>query len=218
MGTYTTNYQLYMPTVGEQGWGELVNGNFSTIDTTMKNLSNAIGTLEIGINTVEERVTILETGDFETINAGTIEGDTVKITKLIVPFNANGKELVRGSVVTKDILTGSATGTWCGDLIVTLPTSGYPQWLYIANAKCTITATNKSSFGTDVNNGIRILDSKGNVLATKTQNIGNPVAAVSCSTEVDPYETYTIQGFNAYNYTQNGYKFTLSCTGLYLIA
>ena len=46
MGTYTTNYNLFMPSVGETGWGELVNGNFSTIDTTMKNLNNRIGTLE----------------------------------------------------------------------------------------------------------------------------------------------------------------------------
>lgn len=36
MGTYTTNKNLFMPTVGEQGWGELVNGNFETIDTFLK--------------------------------------------------------------------------------------------------------------------------------------------------------------------------------------
>ena len=46
MGTYTTNYNLYTPTVGETGWGTLVNGNFSTIDTTMKSLSNRITTCE----------------------------------------------------------------------------------------------------------------------------------------------------------------------------
>ena len=46
MGTYTTNYNLFMPSVGETGWGELVNGNFSTIDTTMKSLSNRITTCE----------------------------------------------------------------------------------------------------------------------------------------------------------------------------
>ena len=46
MGTYTTNYNLFMPTVGETGWGTLVNGNFSTIDTTMKSLSNRITTCE----------------------------------------------------------------------------------------------------------------------------------------------------------------------------
>ena len=46
MGTYTTNYNLFIPTIGEQGWGELVNGNFSTIDTTMKSLSNRTTALE----------------------------------------------------------------------------------------------------------------------------------------------------------------------------
>ena len=32
MGTYTTNLELYKPTVGEQGWGMLVNENFDKID------------------------------------------------------------------------------------------------------------------------------------------------------------------------------------------
>ena len=46
MGTYTMNYNLFMPSIGEQGWGELVNGNFSTIDTAMKGLDTRVGTLE----------------------------------------------------------------------------------------------------------------------------------------------------------------------------
>ena len=50
MGTYTTNYQLYMPTVGETGWGTLVNGNYQTIDTTMKGLSNRIAAVENEVN------------------------------------------------------------------------------------------------------------------------------------------------------------------------
>ena len=60
MGTYTMNYNLFMPTVGEQGWGELVNGNFSIIDTTMENFSNRIGTLETETAAIEERVTTSE--------------------------------------------------------------------------------------------------------------------------------------------------------------
>ena len=32
MGTYTTNLNLYKPTVGENGWGTLVNENFDKID------------------------------------------------------------------------------------------------------------------------------------------------------------------------------------------
>ena len=39
MGTYTTNKNLFMPTVGETGWGTLVNTNFSTIDTYLKPIS-----------------------------------------------------------------------------------------------------------------------------------------------------------------------------------
>ena len=42
MGTYTANYNLFMPTVGETGWGELVNGNFETIDTTMKGFDDVL--------------------------------------------------------------------------------------------------------------------------------------------------------------------------------
>ena len=50
MGTYTTNYNLFLPTIGEQGWGELVNGNFTAIDTTMKSLSNRITAVENEVN------------------------------------------------------------------------------------------------------------------------------------------------------------------------
>ena len=32
MGTYTTNLNLYKPSVGEQGWGTMVNENFDKID------------------------------------------------------------------------------------------------------------------------------------------------------------------------------------------
>lgn len=63
MGTYTTNYNLFMPSIGEQGWGELVNGNFVTIDATMKGLNTRIGTLETETDAVEERVTALENSD-----------------------------------------------------------------------------------------------------------------------------------------------------------
>ena len=34
MGTYTTNLNLYKPSVGENGWGTLVNENFDKIDAT----------------------------------------------------------------------------------------------------------------------------------------------------------------------------------------
>ena len=149
MGTYTTNKDLFMPSIGEQGWGELVNGNFETIDTFLKpiglsgstytftgnhvgnqsggsisatSISNsgtltqtgtstftgkitANGGIETtsmaassisnsgtltqtgtstftgkitangGVNDYEERIATLESGEFESISAGTITGD-----------------------------------------------------------------------------------------------------------------------------------------------
>lgn len=63
MGTYTANYQLYMPTIGEQGWGELVNGNFTTIDTAMKGLSDRATALENVDITFNTRITKLEAGE-----------------------------------------------------------------------------------------------------------------------------------------------------------
>ena len=74
MGTYTTNYNLFMPTVGETGWGDLVNGNFETIDTTMSELNTRIGTLE-NSNPVSygQHVTITDDGDNRTISSVTMD-------------------------------------------------------------------------------------------------------------------------------------------------
>ena len=75
MGTYTTNYNLFLPSIGEQGWGDLVNGNFTTIDTAVKGLDTRIGTLETEMDTVEGRVTVLETGEFESVTTEIVKGD-----------------------------------------------------------------------------------------------------------------------------------------------
>ena len=104
MGTYTANYNLYMPSIGEQGWGDLVNGNFITIDTAMSGLNirmgtaesnitslttrmgtaettiisntSRIGTLETETNAIDARVTVLENGEFNgEVSAETFDGD-----------------------------------------------------------------------------------------------------------------------------------------------
>lgn len=76
MGTYTSNYNLFLPSIGEQGWGNLVNGNFTTIDTTMKGLNARIGTLETDTDAVEERVTALE-GSLDNLDCSSITADTI---------------------------------------------------------------------------------------------------------------------------------------------
>ena len=49
MGTYTPNYNLYMPSVGETGWGELVSNNFETLDTNLNDLQTQINTINTNI-------------------------------------------------------------------------------------------------------------------------------------------------------------------------
>ena len=59
MGTYTPNYNLYMPSIGEQGWGNLVSNNFEILDTNLNNLQNHINTINTQIDTINENLTTL---------------------------------------------------------------------------------------------------------------------------------------------------------------
>ena len=69
MGTYTTNYNLFMPSIGEQGWGTLVNGNFATIDAMMAGLNTRVGTLETETGAMKGKLDYIE------INNGAVEGN-----------------------------------------------------------------------------------------------------------------------------------------------
>ena len=81
MGTYTMNYNLFMPSVGEQGWGELVNGNFTTIDTTMAGLNTRIGTAETNITSLTTRMGTAETTIASNVSrVGTAESNISSLT------------------------------------------------------------------------------------------------------------------------------------------
>ena len=115
MGTYTANYNLFMPSVGEQGWGDLVNGNFSTIDATMKGLNTRVGTLETETNSVKNRVTAVE----NKVGSGTYIGNTtipihVKLSTTDqgygwVSYGESYRTLSTGYVVANPTSTFSAT-------------------------------------------------------------------------------------------------------------
>lgn len=108
MGTYTTNYNLFMPSVGEQGWGELVNGNFSTIDATMAGLNTRVGTLEIDTDAMKEKLDAFSV-DTDGNIVGTFKGNVIGN----VTGNLNGK------------LSVSSVTTTAGDLRIveaTFPT------------------------------------------------------------------------------------------------
>ena len=104
MGTYTTNYNLFMPSIGEQGWGELVNGNFATIDTAMSGLNTRVGILETETAAVEERVTTLEAGEFSgNVSAETFDGN------LCVDVTSDANYTIGTYTVTPYALSNSTT-------------------------------------------------------------------------------------------------------------
>ena len=61
MGTYTPNYNLYMPSIGEQGWGNLVSNNFEILDTNLNDLQNHIDTIDTQIDTINTQINTINT-------------------------------------------------------------------------------------------------------------------------------------------------------------
>ena len=96
MGTYTTNYQLYMPTVGETGWGTLVNTNFSTIDSTMKSLNTRLTAVENEVNGALSCTSVTTSGKITgnggiVGTTGTFSGAvTASNIKTVVRVSSNG--------------------------------------------------------------------------------------------------------------------------------
>ena len=119
MGTYTTNYNLFMPSVGEQGWGDLVNGNFTTIDTTMKGLDTTMKGLNTRMGTAETNITSLTSrmGTAETTIAsnksriGTLEteADVVEARVTVLENTIPEEGVVNGSLTGFHYVTGEFT-------------------------------------------------------------------------------------------------------------
>ena len=98
MGTYTTNYQLYMPTIGETGWGTLINGNYQIIDTTMKSLSNRITAVENEVNGALSCTSVTTSGKI-TGNGG-IAGTTGTFSGAVTAASFNGVILKSSGTIT----------------------------------------------------------------------------------------------------------------------
>lgn len=82
MGTYTSYYNLYMPSVGETGWGELVNTNFTHIDATLNDVNT-------NISNINDRTANIESGNVGTITVGgnAIIGGNINADKINVDTN-----------------------------------------------------------------------------------------------------------------------------------
>ena len=115
MGTYTTNYNLFMPSIGETGWGTLVNGNFTTIDATIKSLSNSIGTLDTKTDALVADIAALE---------GVSNGGAIKSKSITNSGTITSTGLITGNGGFKGTLTGNVNGFIRAKLTKTNPNNG----------------------------------------------------------------------------------------------
>ena len=111
MGTYTTNKELYKPSVGETGWGTLVNGNFETIDNFLKPISLSGSTYTFTGNQTGGTITATKITNSGTLtNTGKITANGgVGTTSLTTSstITSTGKITANGGVGTTSLTTSS---------------------------------------------------------------------------------------------------------------
>ena len=203
MGTYTVNYNLFMPSVGEQGWGELVNGNFTTIDTAMKSLSNTIETLEpLSVIQVDSNNNVTFPGNI----TGNIIG---KLVLEILGTNSNDFKICS---MTYDDSSGNVNLTRKGNsTTLTLSTgtfNSYNQSIFnyidgesgmIEACKSSTTAiTAKYPYGTESFN-ILVTNTTDNVVVLN-QDVSVPSTGITTSFTRLYNKMYTVK----YTYTGSG--------------
>lgn len=109
MGTYTTNKNLFMPTIGETGWGTLVNGNFETIDTLLKPISLSGSTYTFN----GAKITSTSFNGVVLKNSGTITVNPTSTTKCSMPSVSTHitlLPLIPGIKYTGSLKFGNTTG------------------------------------------------------------------------------------------------------------
>lgn len=140
MGTYTTNYNLFMPTVGEQGWGTLVNENFSTIDTTMAELNTRLTAVENEVNGDLSCTSLTTSGTITSTGLITANGgiDTEALTTTSISNN--------GTITSTGLITaiGGIDGNLTGFLFVkgTIETVG--DVVYATSAAQSLSSSDRS--------------------------------------------------------------------------
>ena len=172
MGTYTTNKNLFMPSVGEQGWGTLVNGNFSTIDTFLKPITVSGSTYtftgnqsggSVSATSISNSGTLTQTGT--STFTGKITGNggigTTSLTTSST-ITSTGKITANGGIGTTSLTTSStitSTGLITGN-------GGFKGFLYIGGtigtsgdvvyAQCAAQSLSLTSFSSSSPNSLNI--------------------------------------------------------------
>ena len=180
MGTYTTNYNLFLPTIGEQGWGDLVNGNFTTIDTTMAELNTRLTAVEDEVNgnlsctSVTTSGIITSTGKI--MANGGIAGGAISGTTGIFTGTVTANRIVETGTITVSCGTPSTTsGFYLTDnVIMMLPDR--PNLTYTGSIKfyanSASTGNSKVGYSYNFNNGYTVLSiGKGTTQTLSFSNV-----------------------------------------------
>ena len=110
MGTYTTNKNLFMPTVGETGWGTLVNNNFETIDNFLKPISLSGSTYTFTGNQTGGTITatsITNSGTLTSTGKITANGGIGTKTVTATGVTVNGNATITGTLNVNENISGS---------------------------------------------------------------------------------------------------------------
>ena len=194
MGTYTANYQLYMPTIGEQGWGTLINGNFSTIDNTMKGLSNRATALENADTAFNTRVTTIE----QVVSNGNVTANVITANQFVGDISGTAAGLNRVvNVSPSDVKINNSYEA----MITLLP--------YVPGVKYSGTISGQLYRGGTTNNGrIRTSVLKNGIWTTKEHSLS--------ASGTEPF-TLTLDNIDMlWIYQSNGSVGTTANTFLYL--
>ena len=144
MGTYTTNKELFMPSVGEQGWGTLVNGNFETIDTFLKPIAVSGSTYTFTGNQTGGSInaTSITNNGTSTFTGKITANSGIGTTFLTTSSTITSAGLITGNGGFEGTLTGNVTGNVTGKINVSSVGTNSN------NIKiCTLTATKQTLQG-----------------------------------------------------------------------
>ena len=170
MGTYTPNYNLYMPSIGEQGWGNLVSNNFEILDTILNtfntNIGNGTRILSISSPTIET-ITTSNFGNYANYNGNNVYYSYFNgnITFESIPQPPHSCRLMIIAVNGNAIISGNID-TYPTTLQVETPpgtpeTNTYEQVIIFSNFNsCTLTYTangNNSQLTMDYNDYLTFL-------------------------------------------------------------
>ena len=111
MGTYTANKNLYMPTVGDQGWGDLMNTNLSTIDTFLKPITVSGSTYTFTGNLVGN-----QSGGSVSATSISNSGTSTFTGKITANGGIGTKALTATSISNSGTLTQTGTSTFTGKI------------------------------------------------------------------------------------------------------